>query len=560
MAATPWDEIQWEDLPSLRDVLDEGERQSLFVHKLKQCKERIDFSDPNSEFERKELKRRTLVELVDYVNSASGVFTLEVYEPLTDMVSANLFRALPVSNTCDDFNDPEDEDPQLEPAWQHIQIVYELFRRFIVSPETDPKVVKEYINEAFVLQLLDLFDSEDPREREYLKTILHRIYGKIMPLRSFIRKSITYVFYHYVYEVQNFNGVAELLEILGSVINGFALPLKEEHKQFLRKSLVPLHIPKGLPSYFVQLSFCVTQFVEKDASLAVDVIRGLCKYWPASHSRKEIMFLNELEELLELVNPNEVSSILELLFKKITSCISSQHFQVAERALFFWNNEYIVNLIVHHREVVVPIVFPALQRNAEGHWNKNVYALSFNVQKLLGEMDSQLFQRCLYKYEEDQRKRASEERRRQANWDAVTRLVNASCPPKSPAPEDKSEIPEDRRTAEVVSGNKPLRSPRENGVDRTGNHHFGLSPVAEDWHLEIGERLSELTCESSTDQGTTDAGRSTNAVAEGNASRSTPEADGESHDSANEDDGGNHHLHKPIDVPSRDSWAQRMQR
>jgi hypothetical protein len=28
-----------------------------------------------------------------------------------------------------------------------------------------------------VLKLLELFDSEDPRERDYLKTILHRIYG-----------------------------------------------------------------------------------------------------------------------------------------------------------------------------------------------------------------------------------------------------------------------------------------------------------------------------------------------------------------------------------------------
>lgn len=26
-------------------------------------------------------------------------------------------------------------------------------------------------------RLMDLFDSEDPRERDYLKTILHRIYG-----------------------------------------------------------------------------------------------------------------------------------------------------------------------------------------------------------------------------------------------------------------------------------------------------------------------------------------------------------------------------------------------
>ncbi|WZZ43057.1 hypothetical protein YC2023_039316 [Brassica napus] len=36
----------------------------------------------------------------------------------------------------------------------------------------------------------------------------------------------------------------ELLEILGSIINGFALPLKEEHKFFLVRALVPLHKAK----------------------------------------------------------------------------------------------------------------------------------------------------------------------------------------------------------------------------------------------------------------------------------------------------------------------------
>ena len=38
-----------------------------------------------------------------------------------------------------------------------------------------------------------------------------------------------------MYETERHNGVAELLEILGSIINGFALPLKEEHKKFLLK-------------------------------------------------------------------------------------------------------------------------------------------------------------------------------------------------------------------------------------------------------------------------------------------------------------------------------------
>jgi serine/threonine-protein phosphatase 2A regulatory subunit B' len=38
-----------------------------------------------------------------------------------------------------------------------------------------------------------------------------------------------------VFETERHNGVGELLEILGSIINGFALPLKGEHIQFLEK-------------------------------------------------------------------------------------------------------------------------------------------------------------------------------------------------------------------------------------------------------------------------------------------------------------------------------------
>lgn len=44
-------------------------------------------------------------------------------------------------------------------------------------------------------QLLDLFDSEDPRERDFLKTILHRIYGKFLGLRAYIRRHINNIFY-----------------------------------------------------------------------------------------------------------------------------------------------------------------------------------------------------------------------------------------------------------------------------------------------------------------------------------------------------------------------------
>lgn len=401
------------------------ERQRLFIKKLNLCEAQVDWSNPRADLARKESKRRTLVDVVELASSGYPyVFTPEVHRPLIASVSANLLRALPVGSATDDGLDAEDDEPRLEPAWPHVQVSYEVLRRFIVSNETDPKVACAVVDQHFVAALLQLFDSEDPREREYLKTILHRIYGKFMPLRVFIRRAITHTFHRFVYETQRqrtatayrHHGAAELLEILGSIINGFTLPLKQEHKMFLRRTLLPLHVPKSLPSYHGQLSFCITQFVEKDPTLAVDVISGLLKLWPQTATRKAVLCLGELEEVLELTRPAQFAAVLPQLFRQISACIESPHFQIAERALFFWNNEYIVNLIVHHRERVVPIVFGALQRNAEDHWNPNVRSLSYNVQKLLAEMDNSLYQRAAALYIAEKDSSEAREHQRASSW------------------------------------------------------------------------------------------------------------------------------------------------
>ena len=84
-------------------------------------------------------------------------------------------------------------------------------------------------------------DSDEPREREYLKNILHRLYAKIVPRRKMIRKSITDHFYTLIHENYKFNGAAELLEILASIISGYAVPLREEHVHFFKTVIIPLH-------------------------------------------------------------------------------------------------------------------------------------------------------------------------------------------------------------------------------------------------------------------------------------------------------------------------------
>ena len=183
---------------------------------------------------------------------------------------------------------------------------------------------------------MELFDSEDPRESDFLKTTLHRIYGKFLNLRAFIRRSINNAFFLFVYEDERHSGIAEMLEILGrfsfclifSIINGFALPLKEEHKIFLIRVLLPLHKAKSLTLYHPQLAYCVVQFLEKDPGLTQDVVLGILRFWPKVNSPKEVMFLNELEEILDVVEPAEFQKVQTAIFQQLARSVSSPHFQV----------------------------------------------------------------------------------------------------------------------------------------------------------------------------------------------------------------------------------------
>jgi len=97
---------------------------------------------------------------------------------------------------------------------------------------------------------------------------------------------------------------------------------------------------------------------------------GLLRFWPKVNSPKELMFLNEIEEILDIIDPSEFVKIQIPLFQQIAKCISSPHFQVAERALYYWNNDYIINLIENNAGTILPIIFPVLFKNSRSHWNE----------------------------------------------------------------------------------------------------------------------------------------------------------------------------------------------
>ncbi len=57
------------------------------------------------------------------------------------------------------------------------------------------------------------------------------------------------------------------------------------------------------------------------------ILTLVCRYWPKVHSPKEVMFLNELEEILDVIEPAE--------FQKVRACFLFPY-NVGNQ--WFWQN------------------------------------------------------------------------------------------------------------------------------------------------------------------------------------------------------------------------------
>ncbi|KAL0143441.1 b-type regulatory subunit of protein phosphatase 2A [Mucor lusitanicus] len=398
-----------EKSPYFNDV-PPSKRQELFILKLQQCQVLFDFNDPSSELRNKEIKRQELQEMLEYVATSRGAISDLIYPDVIRMFTVNTFRTIsPQASTVNEGYDPEEDEPALETAWPHLQLVYEFFLRFVESQDFNPQIARKYIDQKFILQLLELFD------KRLLKTTLHRIYGKFLNLRAFIRRSINNIFFQFIYETEHFNGVAELLEILGSIINGFALPLKKEHKTFLHKVLIPLHKPAHLATYSPQLTYCVVQFLEKDPDLVPGVMQGLMRYWPKVNSAKEVIFLTEFEEILDVTENGFDQDMMVPFFQRLAACVASPHFQVAERALYFYTYEDVIRIMDDHIDIIMPIIFPSIYKHSNQHWNRTIHQLVYNTLQLLMKMDQDLFEKLVDQYKRDElenaESRLQEERR-----------------------------------------------------------------------------------------------------------------------------------------------------
>lgn len=321
-----------------------------FLRKLQICSQIYDFNNEMDHVQEKNERLKILGELSEMVTNQSQMsqWIAPNLELVISMIKTNIFRPLPVVKKQGVAGETpnEEEETIIDPSWPHLQPVYEFFLQLIINESIDVRALRAFINHKFIQEFLELFDSEEPKEREYLKNILHRLYAKLVPRRRMIRKSMSDTFNALIHEKYKFNGTSELLDILAAVISGFAIPLREEHVIFFQNIIIPLHKVQTCSKYHNELLRCSMLFLSKDPSLAFPLINGLLKYWPFANYIKETLFLAELMDILEVCcDFPKLEPLISKIFKRIIKCISSSHLQVADRTMCFFENEFFLNIL-----------------------------------------------------------------------------------------------------------------------------------------------------------------------------------------------------------------------
>lgn len=102
-------------------------------------------------------------------------------DEVMQMIEKNIFRPLPnVKKSNLNFAETGiDQEEEMDPAWPHLQGIYEFFLQLVINESVEVRQLKVYVTPQFVQEFLDLFDSEESVERDYLKNILHKLYAKV---------------------------------------------------------------------------------------------------------------------------------------------------------------------------------------------------------------------------------------------------------------------------------------------------------------------------------------------------------------------------------------------
>ena len=238
-----------------------------------------------------------------------------------------------IPHTHDEIQYAPDDTPlpSLDPSWYILQSTYSLCLTII---QTQPRLAASHLNSTFLLHFAHNYHSHDPREQKQITLVLYRIYASLPECRDSVKFAIQMCLQEYMEGEGCAEGVGEALGFYLLILKGMAIPIRDEHRVFLKKYLLALIRLPRIEAIFANWEKCLKQYIEKDPSFAIPIVSTLLRYWPRGNLNKEIAFVTVLEKCVVIVDDQTVlNRICEPIRKRLYACVMSENVLVAERVL-----------------------------------------------------------------------------------------------------------------------------------------------------------------------------------------------------------------------------------
>lgn len=413
-----------DELPLLKSDRPGFEQEELFIQKLQQCCVIYNFKYPEMNLYEKNVKMAALSNMLNYIVKASNILTDRVHEAILQMVSHNIFRSLSCHIYANLNRDPN--DPVLDEAWPHLEMVYNVFLSFLESDDLKTCCIGHIINDKFILEILKLCDSSDPRERSFIKWAIFHVYCKFPDLRQFIEQQINNIIYEFIYISEDFNGINELLWVMSSIFEHCITGVDEERKEYLLRVLLPLHKVSCVSMFFSQLVSAIELYLAKDSTLIEPIIASIIRYWPKTCSHKEVMFIDAIDDYLGMIGPLDFANIPELIFSHLARVVKSPHTEVADHALNLFTNRHMLSLIRPHNGLIMSIMLPALIDVTKDHWSQSTLKRAHIAMEFFLVSDSSLFYVLMTKHKLQKELKRQRQRERDYKWKIMEEIAATS--------------------------------------------------------------------------------------------------------------------------------------
>ncbi|KAK8889103.1 hypothetical protein M9Y10_033847 [Tritrichomonas musculus] len=216
--------------------------------------------------------------------------------------------------------------------------------------------------------------------------------------------------------------IASILRIFvvyfNTIFNG---PISSKVIFTFQNVFYPLHLSENFVSYEKPLRDISVFFMKKNPEIAQWCINYLCQHWPVSSPRKELAFLQQLENSLQYTDPDTIDKLAPKVSKILARCISSETINVSVSAILDLSSNMTLSYFDQSNKLpFLKVIVPALD-SASKNWKPQVSEMADNLLSHLKEAEKSVNINDFTNLKNDKKN----EEKRESTWTTIRTIARA---------------------------------------------------------------------------------------------------------------------------------------